>query len=99
MNNPRDEAGVKCPQCGHEFNVSISAHVPNEQRFSMSIESESPLLSARAVGEKLAAIDRVMSSVAKEIGGKIAVMIEKIEYEPHKLVVGFLTVDVRKERK
>jgi len=41
--------GIKCPKCGEQFEVDHLASVPDQQKMTISLRSESPFLAAEVI--------------------------------------------------
>lgn len=86
---------MECPKC-HE-QLQVAAFVPDEQRFSMAIEFEQEWVAARTFGDTITNTAKLLQSVAKELGQSVAVVIERIEYEPRKAAVHFVILSKAKQ--
>jgi hypothetical protein len=84
---------INCPNCEHEFNVEPIAVVGGNNRFEVTLSLESGyFLQARELGDLLKDISKAMEVSAKALGGKVAVMVERIESTGDKVTIGFLVV-------
>lgn len=88
---PADKClSVKCPHCEQSFPVALAAYVPDEQRMSIEIGHKSPFISARTLGETMSNMNDLLIAVAKDIGSKVAVMVESCELSNGKATINFI---------
>jgi hypothetical protein len=69
---------VKCPHCKKEHELEYRARIPADQKMSILIKSESECIAADALGLLLTNTTKALQSVAKNIGGKVAVFVQDI---------------------
>lgn len=79
---------MKCPKC--ETELEIDAAFPSEQIMYFTLNYEGELLSAKTVHGTLAALERSLLSVAKNMDCKGSVFVHSIEKKPNQLKVGLL---------
>jgi hypothetical protein len=75
---------MKCPHCTAEIHMNLRAVIPEEQRLTFKIdrgESAGLMMSAATVAGFVGDMDKLMKSVAKQIGAKVHVFIDRIEWE------------------
>lgn len=83
---------VTCSKCGHEMAVHITAVVPDEQRmvFSISRDQGRQEMSAKTCAAFIANIEKMLTAVAKDIGAKVHVFVESIDWKPEEVRFHFL---------
>lgn len=79
---------MKCPKC--ETELAIDAALPSEQVMYFTLNYEGDLLSAKTVHGTLAALEKALLLVAKNMDCKASVFVHSIEQKPHQLKVGLL---------
>lgn len=87
---------IKCPKCEAEFNVENFATVPPEQRLTFSIERAGGdvMLSAATCAGYIGNIDKLLKSVAKEIGARVHVFVERIDWQVSTVAFHFVIINV-----
>ncbi len=60
----------------------------------MTITSESEMMSAKAVGTSVLEFEKVLRSIAKDIGGKVNVFLSSMEVKPKEVKIGMTVVSV-----
>jgi len=86
---------MECPNC--HVNLSTAVTVPNEQRFSLRLKSESEMFSLSTIGGVLQNTDELLKAVAEDAGFKAHIMIEAIDYKPHEIKVDLIILRVAAE--
>jgi hypothetical protein len=87
---------ISCPHCQGKFHVAAAATIPDEQKLVMTIEhSAGPYIAATTLGDTITNTGKLLMAVAKEIGGKTAVMVEKVELEHGKAAIHFVILGVK----
>ena len=89
---------VVCPECAAEFNVGLETVVPDEQIFSMKLQSKNELLSADTVGGTITSLAKLLGTVAKDVGVPVHVFIKSMEVKPNEVTVGMLIVSNKSAR-
>lgn len=83
---------MECPKC-HE-KLEAVACVPGDQRFTMELEFEGEHLAAATLGGVIRNTDKLLVSIAKNVGAKVTTMIESIEFKPHRARITFVIVAI-----
>lgn len=88
---------LTCPECKHEFNASIVATVPDEQKIvlELTLKDEETLPSAKMLGGVITANDKLLRAAAKGIGYNVTTFVSEMSLSPGKVRVGFLIVTVK----
>jgi hypothetical protein len=84
---------VNCPHCSKDFEIEPSVSIPKEQVIYLSMESTNTFFPPDVIGGQIQNMGKLLQSVAKDIGGKIAVFVKSIELDENKVKIGFLVVD------
>lgn len=84
MTADTDSPELRCPHCKASFQLKHTVSLPAEQRMVFAIEHEHPLLSMKTVHGTLAAIEKMLKSTARDIGGDCHVFLEGVDCEPGK---------------
>ena len=69
--------------------------MPERQTVSFKISFEGERLSAKTLGGTITEFEKLLVAVAKDVGVKVHVFIESLEYKAHEATVGFLITTVR----
>jgi hypothetical protein len=88
---------VKCPKCSSEFHVALNSAVPDEQRMTIRLNSESPFIPAEVVGQAIAGQVKVLRSVAKTHGVMVSIFVTQMVCVPGSVEIEFTII--AKERK
>ena len=88
---------VNCPKCEHEINLDVFATVPDAQRITFRIDRnpDSPMMSAATMSGFIDGIDKLLKAVAKQIGAKVHVFVERVDWEPAAVAFHLVIAQVR----
>ena len=81
---------TKCPKCGEEFTVELTAVIPDEQVFYMELKSESEFFAAKTIGKTLSNMEAILREVANSMNEKVTVFLKSVELKPHGIVMGLM---------
>jgi hypothetical protein len=84
-----EEQIMNCPECSHEFEVSVFATIPERQTLYMKLTSEGELFNAKTIGEAMINLAQVQIEIAKAMGEKVQVMLQSCEVKPNEVTIGF----------
>lgn len=91
-----EQLPIACPHCKGEFHVAAEATIPDEQKLVMTIEhSAGPYIAATTLGDTITNTGKLLVAVAKEIGGKTAVMVEKCQLTHGKAEIHYVILGVK----
>jgi len=87
----------KCPKCAHEMELEVFATVPDAQRLTLRIDRgpDASMMSAATMSGFVGNMDKLLKSVAKQIGAKVHVFVERVEWEPESVAFHFVIVNVK----
>ena len=88
---------VICPYCKKEYNTLVEACVPDEQKISITIKTESENISADTLGSFLVNMTKVYKAVAKDLGTKIVVFVKDIQMKPSQTTIDLYLVGAKKK--
>ena len=92
---------MTCPSCKHEWNGSLAAIVAPEQRLTLTLRKEAghenEPFTADTIGGALNGLTEALNAAAKSLGGKVAVFVTGITYEPGAVRVDVMTVEGKKK--
>lgn len=86
---------IKCPSCKEESDYAFVANVPDQQVMYMSIKYESRNISAKTLSGFIGNTEKLLKSVAEDIGSKVEVFVESIVHEPNQITIGFQILRVK----
>lgn len=86
---------ITCPSCKKESDYYFVADVPDQQVMYMSIKYEGRFISAKTLAGFIGNTEKLLKSVAKDIGTKVEVFVESIEYETNQITIGFQILRVK----
>jgi hypothetical protein len=85
---------AECPKCGEQFQVAITAVVPDEQVLYLELKSESEYFAAKTVGKVIANMEAVLKEVANNVGEKVVVFLKSVDLKPNTITVGLMIAKV-----
>lgn len=92
MTSPARDGEAVCPHCSEPINIKTLAALANDARFAFIIKpAPGQLMSAKAVGGTIAQMSKLYDAIAKDLGQKVHLLIEKIATDDDGTIrVGFL---------
>ena len=90
---------IKCPHCNKEHGIELRTGIPNEQKMSVTITSESEYIAADAIGGLLTNMTKVLQAVAKNIAGKVGVFVYDITVAKKKVRIDLFVMSAKKKRR
>lgn len=85
-----------CPGCGADLHIVAKAVIPDEQKMVMCITHDGLGFSAKALGSAITHMDKLLREVAKDVGGKVSVLIDGIKHENKTVEITFVIAEVSK---
>ena len=84
-------SNICCPKCGEKLSFAVTSQLMNESRMSFEISpNPGELLSARNVGGCIENLDKLLTSIGKDMGAKTTVLIENVSSTEGKIKVDLL---------
>lgn len=80
---------MNCPECSHEFEVSVFATIPERQTLYMKLTGEGEMFNAKTIGEAMIHLAQVQIEIAKAMGEKVQVMLQSFEVRSNEVTIGF----------
>jgi hypothetical protein len=89
---------IACPHCAGEFAIHPVAHF-KEQTIYLGIKHEGDSMSATTFAGVISNMDKLLRSVAQDLGYKAHVFISSIERAEGEVKIGFLVCEARPKKK
>ena len=87
---------VECPHCHEAIHLNVAAEVPPSQKLVFRIDrAGDTLMSATTVAGFVSGTDKLLKAVAKDIGAKVHVFIERVEWSADAIAFHFVIVNVK----
>ncbi len=83
---------TKCPTCQDEFEVQLSAVVPEGQIMHMKLVSETELFDAETIGKTLINFAKLQKEFGKSVGIKVETFLKSLDLSPKEITIGFYMV-------
>jgi hypothetical protein len=85
---------IACPHCGGEFAIQPVARF-QKQELTFAIKYEGDSISATTVAGAISNMDKLLRSIAKDIGVKAHVFMPRIEQRDHEMVFTFMVAEAK----
>lgn len=81
---------ITCPACSHAFKMEARSIIPDEQRLSLEITTETGYLCAKTLAGVISEFDKLNKAIAKDAGCKVETMIENFVRNGNALRIDFV---------
>lgn len=71
-----------CPHCREPIKLKMKVELPPEQKMTITIKHEHPLLSMKTVYGTLQSIEKALRSTARDLGADCHVFLEGVDCKP-----------------